>query len=29
MTLSGAGLIAVGSATIGSVSGVIFTYDAP
>jgi hypothetical protein len=29
MSLSAAGLLAVGSAAIGTVTGVIFTYDAP
>jgi hypothetical protein len=29
MSLSTAGILAVGSATVGSVAGVIFTYDAP
>jgi len=29
MTLSSAGLLAVGSASIGSVAGVIFTYETP
>jgi hypothetical protein len=29
MTLSVAGILAVGTAAIGTVTGVIFTYDAP
>jgi len=29
MTLSSAGILAVGSASIGTVDGVIFTYEAP
>jgi hypothetical protein len=29
MSLSSTGLLSVGSAAVGSVAGVIFTYDAP
>jgi hypothetical protein len=29
MSLSAAGILAVGSAILGSVTGVLFTYDAP
>jgi hypothetical protein len=29
MTLTPAGLLSVGSASVGTIAGVVFTYDAP
>ena len=29
MSLSSSGILAVGTATLGTVTGVVFTYDAP